>query len=258
MSVVEQGAASKKDVEIGVPEFPVAIRGYDRTQVDAFLHDLSVRVTAERRRAEQAERTVAQLQAELAGMHHQAPLSFEHLGAEAGRVLEQAGSSAKLLVEEARSRGRAMVEEAEEQARGLIDRAERRAAEIEAEAQDTLAAASDERQRILSEAARSIEEARSQAEREVRAALADAQAAADDTRHRALAEQTAMRAETDRLGESRERMLEYLGRIHTDLGELLAEAVQADAEVPAAPNGQVAMEAFEDDDEGPSGAAAAE
>src|SRR2546423_4216812 len=99
MSVVEQGAASNPEAEIGIPELPVGLRGYDRQQVDMFLKDLSIRVTAERRRAEQAERAAVQMRAELAGLRNQPPPSFEHLGAEAGRVLEQAGGSAKLLVE---------------------------------------------------------------------------------------------------------------------------------------------------------------
>ena len=153
MSVVEQGPMSNQDAEVGLPEFPVALRGYDRQQVDAFLKDLSIRVTAERRRAEQAERAAAQMRAELAGLRNQPPPSFEHLGAEAGRVLEQARE------------------------------------------------------------------------------------AAERTHEKAMSEQLTMQAETERLRESRDRMLEYLGRIHADLGELLAEAVQADVEMGSRFNG---------------------
>src|SRR5215471_3990721 len=116
MSVVEQGTPSMPEGEIGLPEFPIGLRGYDRQQVDVFLKDLSVRLTAERRRAEQAERAAAQMRAELAGLRNQPPPSFEHLGSEAARVLEQAGASAKLLFEEARSRGQSVIDEAEAQA----------------------------------------------------------------------------------------------------------------------------------------------
>ncbi|HEY4028057.1 MAG TPA: DivIVA domain-containing protein [Candidatus Dormibacteraeota bacterium] len=248
MSLVEHGPASSLDAEIRIPEFPVALRGYERQQVDTFLKDLSIRVTAERRRAEQAERGAAQMRAELAGLRNQAPPSFEHLGAEAGRVLEQAGTSAKLLVEEARSRGRALVEEAEGQAQDLIERADRRAAEVEAEARDTLADATSERERILAEAAIAVEEARNQAREDVHNALEQAREAASRTHQKAMSEQARMEAETERLRESRDRMLEYLGRIHTDLGALLAEAVQADVEMDGRRNGGVSMETEDGED----------
>ncbi|HEY7199530.1 MAG TPA: DivIVA domain-containing protein [Candidatus Dormibacteraeota bacterium] len=233
MSVVEQGTASMPEGEIGLPEFPIGLRGYDRQQVDVFLKDLSVRLTAERRRAEQAERAAAQMRAELAGMRNQPPPSFEHLGSEAARVLEQAGASAKLLVEEARSRGHHLVEQAEEHAAALLVQAERQAAQLEAEAAGTLKAAGAERERILDEARQAVEDARNQAEAEAHAALEEAREAAERTRELALREKTAMQAETERLRESRARMLEYLGRIHSDLSSLLSEAAQADVEPPA-------------------------
>ena len=250
MSVVEQGAVSSSDREIGVPEFPVALRGYDRQQVDAFVHDLTIRLTAERRRAEHSERAVSQMRTELASLReNQAPPSFEHLGAEAGRVLAQAGNSAKVLIEEAQIRGREVVDAAESRAGALIERAERRAAELETEATDTIAQAAAERQRILAEAAQSAVEIRAQAEAEARTALQHAQDAAERTLQTAAAEQSAMGAETERLRESRDRMLDYLGRIHADLGELLAEAVQADAELAVPANGHLALVTAEDDEE---------
>ena len=233
MSLVEQGTVSKSEAEINVPEFPVALRGYERTQVDAYLKDLAIRATAERRRAEHAERASAQMRAELASLRNQPPPSFEHLGAEAARVLEHAGLSAKMLVEEARNRGQALEDEGEARAADVIARAERRAAELEAEAGETLAAAATERERILAEGAQAVEDARTQAEEEARAALAQATESAERMRDRAMSERAAMRAETERLREHRERMLDYLSRIHADLGGVLAEAVPADAELRA-------------------------
>ena len=251
MSVVEQGSVTPSDLEIGVPEFPVAIRGYDRQQVDAFVQDLTVRLTAERRRAELSERAVSQLRVELANMRdNQAPPSFEHLGIEAGRVLAQAGNSAKLLIEEAQTRGQEMVDAAESRATAVVDRAERRAAELEADATETVAEAVAERERILVEASETVAGIRDRAEEEASTALHHAQEAAERTLERAAAEQTAMRSETERLRESRDRMLDYLGRIHSDLGELLAEAVQADAELVAPANGHLALVGAEDDTEG--------
>lgn len=252
MSVVEQGSASRADLEVGVPEFPVALRGYDRQQVDAFLQDLTVRLTAERRRAEQSERIVAQMRAEIAGLRNQPPPSFEHLGAEAGRVLAQAGNSAKLLIEEAQSRGQAMLEEAEAHASQLIARAERRAEDVEAGASEILARAESERERILSEASESVAEIRGQAEDDAHTALQHARDAAGRMLEKAATDRTTMQAETERLRESRDRMLDYLGRIHSDLGELLAEAVQADADLSTPGNGHLALVSDDEggDDEG--------
>jgi hypothetical protein len=210
--------------------------------VDAYVKDLSIRVTAERRRAEQAERAGVQMRAELVALRNQPPPSFEHLGAEAARVLEGAGMSAKLLIEEARTRGEALVEEAEAQAKDLIERAELRASELEAEAGETVAQAAGERDRILAEAAASVGEARTRAEEDVRASLEHARESAERTLQKAVQDQATMEAETGRLRESRDRMLEYLGRIHSDLGELLAEAVQADAELSARTDGEAAPE----------------
>jgi cell division septum initiation protein DivIVA len=241
MSVVEQGGGSKPDGEMGVPEFPIGLRGYDRQQVDVFVNDLTIRLASERLRADQAERAVAQMRAEVAGLRdQQAPPSFEHLGAEAARILEQAGQSAKVLVAEARSRGQELIQASEAHAAELVRRAEQRSAELEAEATDTLAEAGAERERILAEASRGVEEARSRAEEEVRAALEQAREEADHTRQKAMTDQAIMRGETERLRESRGRMLEYLGRIHTDLGELLSEAARADVELATPPGGQPA------------------
>jgi cell division septum initiation protein DivIVA len=234
MSAVEPGTTSRSEAEISVPEFPAGIRGYDRQQVDIFVRDLAVRLTAERRRAEHADRTAAQLRAEVASLRNQPPPSFEHLGAEAARVLEQAGLSAKLLVEEARNRGQAVVEEAEGQAAELIEQAERRASDLEGEARQTLEAAANERDRIVAEARQAVDEVRSEAEEVARTALERARGEADDMRQKAISEQAVMQAETDRLRDSRERMLEYLGRIHEDLGVLLGEAAQADASMNGA------------------------
>jgi cell division septum initiation protein DivIVA len=250
MSVVEQGSTPPSDLEIGVPEFPVALRGYDRQQVDAFVQDLTIRLTAERRRAEQSERAVAQLRTEVVALREaQGPPSFEQLGAEAGRVLASAGASAKMLIEEAQTRGREVVDAAESRAAALVERAERRAAELEAEAAGTVEQAEEERQRILAEAAQSVAEFRGQAEEEARTALRHAQGAAERTLERAETERAAMRTETERLRESRDRMLDYLGRIHSDLGELLAEAVRADAELATPANGHLALVSADDDGE---------
>src|SRR6266542_5230882 len=124
MSVLEQDTTSESSAGVDMPSFPVVMRGYDRQQVHAFVLEQASRLAAERRRADSTERAVAQLRHELAASKNQPPPSFEHLGAEAAKVLEQAGNSAKLLVEEARSRGEAIVHEAETEAAELIEKAQ--------------------------------------------------------------------------------------------------------------------------------------
>ena len=59
-----------------------------------------------------------------------------------------------------------------------------------------------------------------------------------------------MQAETERLSESRDRMIDYLGRIHTDLGSLLEEAVQADAAMSAGSAAPATSEPAEAESEG--------
>jgi cell division septum initiation protein DivIVA len=224
MSAFQTAPTSAPNGGAEPPEFPGALRGYDRQRVDVFIKELKGRLEAERRRVELTERTVAQLRHELNAARNQPAPSFEHLGLEAAKVLEQAGGSAKLLVEEARSRGEAIVQAAEGQAAELILRAEERAGELEAEARRTLAGASDERDRIVAEASTEAEELRRGAEEDARASLDETREVAERIREKARHEQMAMQADTERLRESRDRMIEYLSRIHADLVTLLSEA----------------------------------
>lgn len=266
MSVLEPGPASQSDATVDQPEFPVVLRGYDRQQVHTFIQVLSARIANERRRAEQAERAMAQMRLEVAAVRDQPPPSFEHLGAEAAKVLEQAGTSAKLLVEEARGRGEAVVREAEAQAADVISRAEQQAAELDAEARQMLSEAGGERDRILTAAAAEAEQLRTRAEEDARTALEEVRQETDRVRQKAISEQAALEAEGARLRESRGRMLGYLNRIHADLGALLAEASAgepegarwpAEREEPAAVSGEeaegTATEEAEDADRAASG-----
>ena len=77
--------------EVGIPDFPIALRGYERQQVDAYILDLRTLLADERQRAKENAEAYAKLQQELATVRKQEPLSFDHLGTEAARVLEQAG-----------------------------------------------------------------------------------------------------------------------------------------------------------------------
>ncbi len=247
MSPLEPATPSDVNGRMRLPNFPVVMRGYDRDQVHAFFQDLAARLTAERRRADETERQLAQVRLEVTSLQSQPPPSFEHLGSEAAKILEQAGKSAKLLVQEAKSRGEGLVREAEVEAAELIEKAEQRAAELEDEARTKLGEATGERDRILAEVAAEADKLRGHAEEEARIALSNAHEESARLRQQVIDEQSLMSAQTEQLRESRDQMLDYLGRIHSNLGTLLAEA----AEMRAAPTEQaeegVAAEVVEAD-----------
>ena len=231
MSVLEPATATESNGRARLPSFRVVVRGYDRQQVQTFIQDLASRLAMERRRADETERTLAQMRLEVAAAQNQPPPSFEHLGSEAARVLEQAGKSAKLLVQEAKSRGEALVREAEAEAAELIEKAERHAGELDEAAAKRLSEATGERDRILAAVAAESDQLRARADEEARLALAEAHEESERIRQQVIDEQSLMSAQTERLRQSRAQMLDYLGRIHSDLGVLLAEAVEVPPEV---------------------------
>jgi cell division septum initiation protein DivIVA len=236
MSVLEPDAMSMPGAGgADLPSIPIVMRGYDRQQVRAFVDQLRAYLADERRRREQAEQAISRLQMEMERSRNPAPPSFEHLGAEAGRVLEQAGSSATLLLDEARARGRAVVEEAEGEAAELIAQAEQRVARLNDSADQALKQAAGDRDRILTEAGEEAQRLRARAEEDASRALEQAREESERIQHAAVAERAAMEAETERLRESRDRMVEFLSRIHGDLGSVLAEAV-------GPPEGELAVE----------------
>ncbi|HKF16481.1 MAG TPA: hypothetical protein VKF14_04700 [Candidatus Dormibacteraeota bacterium] len=119
MSALVPVIASESDDYVSPPSFSVVMRGYDRQQVEFFVEDMAQRLADQRRRADETAGAMAQMRLEIAALKNQPPPSFEHLGAEAARVLEQAGGSARLLVEEAESRADTIVQRAEAEAEGM-------------------------------------------------------------------------------------------------------------------------------------------
>lgn len=242
MSVARPVTASESDGRLKQPSFPVVLRGYHRGQVQAFIQNLTSHLAAERQRGNTTERAMAEMRLEIAALKTQPP-SFEHLGAEAARVLEQAGSSAKFLIEEARNRGETMVHEAEVEAAELIEKAEKHALELEKAAGARLAEATGERDRILADIAAEADQLGDQAAEEARSTLERANVEAERIRMAAMDQHSAMEAETERLRESRNRMLEYFGRLHSDLGELLAEASEGQSAAGSAPDAATDVDA---------------
>ncbi|HZC99611.1 MAG TPA: DivIVA domain-containing protein [Actinomycetes bacterium] len=210
MSVFEPSTESDHRGTGDLPQFRVAVRGYDRQEVAAHIQELSAHLENERQRAEQAERTIAQMQLEMAAVKGQPP-SFEHLGVEAAKVLEQAGHSAELLVDEAEGHGKAIVEEARTHAAELVAAAEQRA-----------------------------EQMRKEAHKDAKEALDEARETIDRLQREAQEERAEVTAETERLDSFRDSLLKHLGRVRQDLSALLdvpedeADAPAEDAAEPAA------------------------
>jgi hypothetical protein len=194
--------------DIGTDEldFPVVLRGFDRDTVRQRLQELGGQLASERRRAVQAENTLAQARRELLTLREsqsQGP-SFEHLGAEAAAVLEQAGRSGKILVDEARGRAGTIVAEAEARASEIGKVAERSAAEVRARADE--------------DAKRTLEETRK---------------AAETRRAQAQAEQASLESHGKRLREVRDQALSDLGEIRTHISTAIEDVVDPEAPAPA-------------------------
>jgi cell division septum initiation protein DivIVA len=211
MNALEPVSASEPVDRVERPTFPVVMRGYDRQQVQAFIEALTARLSSESQRADQMERTIAQMRLEVAALKYQPPPSYDHLGAGAARLFEQAGSSARLLVEDARNRSRSIVHQAEAAAAELIRTAEQRAAELEQ-------SALDERGRVLAEA------------HEERVAL----------RQKVLDDHAAIISETERLWQSRDWLVQYLGQAYSYLAALMEEPIEEQPEAAAGPDQEIA------------------
>src|SRR5207247_1378739 len=153
------------------PDFPVALRGYDRQQVDAYVGQLRSLLADERHRAKGNAERYAQLQRELASLKKPEPPSFDHLGSEAARVLEQAGHGAKVLLEEARARCEALIQEAKAQAAEVGQQATQQASQIETASRKMIDDATRARDRILARAEEAAERLRVQGELEAHKAL---------------------------------------------------------------------------------------
>src|SRR5438105_6976029 len=136
-----QGAAP----EVGIPDFPTALRGYERQQVDAYILELRTLLVDERQRAKENAEAYARLQQELATIPRQEPLSSEHLGSEAARVLEQAGNSARVLMAEARAQCETLVRQANEHSAEIGKQATHKASDLEAAARKSVEDATTER-----------------------------------------------------------------------------------------------------------------
>jgi cell division septum initiation protein DivIVA len=228
MSVVEPHgmAGFAAGIEIDPPDFPVVVRGYDRQRVNAYVQNLVARLTTEHDRAAEAEKAAANRQ----------PPTFEHLGAEAMKVLELASGSADMLVAQAKQRGETIIEDAEGQAADLFEEAKQRAERLHAAARGTLSEAADERDRILAEANEQGLQIRTQAEDDASAMLEGARSESESLWQTVRDECSAIQAETQRLQALRERTMEHLTRVQTELDSLLVGLPEDTPDVSGEPD----------------------
>jgi DivIVA domain-containing protein len=140
-------------------EFPIALRGYDRTAVDAYVQRVS--------------RVVAELQA---GRSPQSAVRYalEQVSEETRSILQKAHDTADAMTERSRAEAAQVLDEAEREAATLRAAAEREAAELRAAADRRVATVEDDVASIWQERERLVEDAREVAAR--LAELADAAA----------------------------------------------------------------------------------
>jgi DNA repair exonuclease SbcCD ATPase subunit len=205
-----------------VAQFPLVLRGYDRHLVDVRLAELIDQLDGQRRRADDAEQTLQQLQQAIkAG--RQLPAWFTSLGAEVRQVGEQAAAAAEQLLAEAGTRVQAAIDGAEAEAASRRQAAEEQAHNLEQRAQQTLAEAE-------AEADRRQAEATAAAERLIAEAETRAQEAMDEAAAQAAAR---LQAAEDQAGQLERSAQETLAQAQAERARMQAEATAAAEELRA-------------------------
>jgi cell division septum initiation protein DivIVA len=204
-------------------QFPVVDWGYERRRVDSRVAELVQQLAQERRRGDQAERALSQLQLDIHAGRGQGPGGVA-LEADVAEVVEQAGVIAARVLAEAGRRIEATMAAAGAKAADRLKVAAEQASALEQRARQILAEAEMERARIQAAATRTAEQLRAQADREARALIAkageDAELAWQDAAH----QRRLLQAQAEALATHRQRMVEQLGRLYAPLGLLVVEA----------------------------------
>jgi hypothetical protein len=205
-------------------QFPVADWGYERRRVDSRVAELVQQLAAERRRGDQAERALSQLQLDIHAGRAQAPEGGVALEADVAQVLEQAGVIAARVLAEAGRRVEATIVAAGAKAADRLKTAAQQAGALEQQARQILAEAEMERARIQAAATRTAEQLWAQADREANALIAKAREDAELAWQDAAHQRRLLEAEAEALATHRQRMVEQLGRLYAPLGLLVVEA----------------------------------
>jgi cell division septum initiation protein DivIVA len=232
MTIAQPGPATTPSVR--VPRFPITVWGYERRYVDSFVTGLVEQLERERKRSDQAERALRQLQQDVEHGRTQVPAWFASVGTEIDQVLDNAGRAAAKLLAEAGSRIQAATDAAELQAAEKLREAEEQGRRIEERAHAVLTDAQAERARIEAAASRAIEEQLTRADRDTKALLERAHDEAQRVHEHAVNERQQLEAEREQLATLRQSMVEQLVQVYAPLGLTL---VDARGELQAAPQG---------------------
>lgn len=208
-------------------QFPVVQWGYDPHVVDFRMAELVQQIVEERRRGDQAEKAVSQLQlGNLAGPA-QGPDGGVGLEADVTEVFQQAGMVAARVLTEAGRRIEATITTAGDKAADRLKAAAQQAGALEQQARQTLAEGEMERTRIEAAACSAAEQVRARADREARAVVARAQEDAELSWQNAAHQRQLLEAEAEALATLRQRMVEQLGRLYDPLGLIVVDSAGA-------------------------------
>jgi len=247
------------------PQFDVALRGYDRTQVEDYLVAVQRALDGSERRAVEAERRAAALQEQVhPGTHSEAPQpDFTLLGERVTAILRLAEEEAAELVRRGEERAQGMLDEIQGQAESVRTEAANEANALRAEVSGAREEAEAIRAKARQEAEELLQRARWHAEDQAESIVAKAEAEArrvlaevEHVQRTREEEWTTRRAEHEAaikaLEERHARIVSDLSRLRATLETApgLVSAVQA-PEPPARP-----AEADGDQARGEDGAAA--
>jgi DivIVA domain-containing protein len=202
--VSEQGSGSgglreRVPAEIRNVSFQVAVRGYDRTAVDAYV--------------KRVNRLIAELEVSRSpqsAVRH----ALDRLGEQTTGILQQARESAEKLTAGAREEAEESIASARAEAEQIVADARAEASRLRAEAEESIASARAEAEQIVADARAEASRFRTEAEESIASARAEgerilADAKAEASRLRAEAEQTvsSARAEADGLKAEAEQIV---------------------------------------------------
>lgn len=218
------------------PEFALAVRGYDRAQVDDYLSRLHEWLLEAQARTTRAEEEAAHARQELESQRRQmsdveqrgfgsTPESIQALGDRVGRILQAAFDAAEDMKTSARAESDQLLAEAQGRARELVEEAERRSAELGKAAEARLA-----------KAEKRLAAAEQEAAGRITSLLDDAHNEADRIRQEAQGELMAAEAALDDLRDRRARAVDELNRLTRYLSVALQPDVR-EAQPDAQPDG---------------------
>jgi pimeloyl-ACP methyl ester carboxylesterase len=207
----------------GLP-FPVADWGYERRRVELRVAELVQQLAEVRRRGDQAEQALFQLQLDIHAGRAQGPEGGAALEADVAQPFAHAGAIAAGVLAEAGRRIEATILAAGAKAADRLKTAAQQASSLEQQARQLLAEAEMERARIQAAATRTAEQLRAGADREARAVVAKAREDAELAWQDAVRQRRLLEAEAEALATLRQRMVEQLGRLYAPLGLLIVEA----------------------------------